>query len=316
MDFKLRKILLPSTDSASAAVTELWRECFGQEEVDGTRAQFAGKESDFNVDTLYVLECEGSLGACCHITRCKGTGLAMLGGVATSPSFRGKGFGRAVCEFALSDFDSSGGEALWLATENPVAAELYESVGFHYQAGAHVMARLRNGLSAMDVQKRLFTGGECSVQKASPFMRVPMIPLISGRNPLVVLDANVGLCGTRHMALTSCTGLYPRYLRVRENGGECMFLRDVATGAVVGLATVATMADGTLQADAFWRLEYASKAPSLLQSLSSCFPNRRLFFPVADDVKAQVLSNLGAVEKGTRMVPFGRFFIEMRIFVV
>ena len=63
MDYILRKITLPTTDCVTTAVAGLWRDCFGQEEVDCTLAQFAGKETDFNIDTLFVLECNGSLGA-------------------------------------------------------------------------------------------------------------------------------------------------------------------------------------------------------------------------------------------------------------
>ena len=314
MDYILRKITLPTTDCVTTAVAGLWRDCFGQEEVDCTRAQFAGEETDFNIDTLYVLECNGSLCACCHITRRRGTGLAMLGGVASAPAFRGQGFGRAVCEFALSDFDNYDGEAIWLATENPIAADLYESIGFHYLAGTHVMARLRTGTRIMALQRKLYSGGECVVQKASPSMRVPMIPLISSRSQTVVLDANVGLCGNRQMALTSCTGLYPRYMKVRERGGECLFMQDAATCAVAGLATAVTLEDGTVQADAFWHENYTSQASTLLKALADCFPRRRLCLPVIDDAKAKFLQGLGATETSPRAVSFGRFRMDMRIF--
>ena len=313
MDYILRKVTLPSSDTVTVDVTELWRDLFGEEEVVGTRAQFAGEETAFDSDTLYVLEVGGVLAACCHITRRLGTGLAMLGGVASATAFRGQGLGRAVCEFAMDDFDQAGGEAIWLCTGNPIAADLYESIGFHYQAGAHVMARFKNGLRSMELSKRLFPGGECVVQTASPMMRVPMIPLVCGRNNVAVLDANVALCSTGCMALGSCTGLYPRFLKVRERGGECLFMQDTVTGAVTGLATVVPTADGALQADAFWRSEYEPQAPTLIQALAQRFDGRRLRFPVADDVKARVLTALGAAEIGEKTLSFGRFTLPARI---
>ncbi len=313
MSYTIRKIALPSSDAVTAAVTALWRELFGEEEVVGTRAQFAGEETAFNGDTLYVLEVGGTLAACCHVTRRLGTGLAMLGGVASAPAFRRQGFGRAVCEFAMDDFDQAGGEAIWLCTGNPVAADLYERIGFHYQAGAHVMARFKNGLRGMELSKRLFPGGEGAVQAASPMMRVPMIPLICGRNNVAVLDANVALCSTGCMALGSCTGLYPRFLKVRERGGECLFMHDKATGAVTGLATAVPMADGTLQADAFWRREYEPQAPRLVRALARRFDGQRLRFPVADDAKARVLTALGAAESAETSLSFGRFMLKAKV---
>ncbi len=313
MDYKLRKITLPSSEAVTVAVTELWRVLFGEEEVVGTRAQFAGEETAFNSDTLYVLEVDGTLAACCHITRRLGTGLAMLGGVASATAYRGQGFGRAVCEFAMTDFDQTDGEAIWLCTSNPIAAALYESTGFHYQAGAHVMARFKNGLRGMDLPKRLFPGGGCTVQMASPMMRVPMIPLICGRNNVTVLDANVVLCSTSCMALRSCTGLYPRFLKVRERGGECLFMQDAVTGAVTGLATAAPMPDGTLQADAFWRSEYEPQVPQLIRTLAQRFDGCRLRFPVADDAKASVLTALGAAEVGETIISFDRFMLKAKV---
>ncbi len=313
MKTTLRKITLPTNEPVADAVTALWLECFGPAEVEGTRAQFAGLETAANIDTLYVLECDGALGACCHITRRLGTGLAMLGGVASAPAFRGKGFGRAVCAFAMADFDREGGEAIWLCTGNPVAADLYESLGFHYQAGAHVMARLQPGWQGMKLSRRLYPGGECEVKAASPALRVPMIPLICGRNTTLVLDANVGLCSTRCMALASCTGLYPRFLQMRERGGECLYLQDKATGGIAGIATIVPQPDGTLQADAFWHPGYESQAAELIQAVAALCPGRPLRFPVADEAKERMLSALGAKTIGDACLAFGSFALPARL---
>lgn len=316
MDFTLHKLSLPTASPLAPQAIRLLGELFGEDEVIEISDQFAGKETDYNEDTLYALAIDGQLTACCRVTRRKCTGMALLGDVACSPLHRGKGYSRIVCQFALNDFDANGGEFIWLCTSNPIAANLYESIGFHYLPGAHVMLRLKPGIRGTDVAKMLFPGGDCDVEKANPAMRVPMLPLISGRNRGNAIDSNVGILTTNLSALSSCAGLYPRFLNARARGGECVFLHDRVHSTVPGIGTILPQADGRTLADAFWRPEYEDQAPKLIRALQDAAGGKSLVFPVADDYKAALLLGLGARPSGDSPIHFGKVILDTTLYTI
>ncbi len=312
--------ILPTDDAVTKPVIELWRECFGEGEVMGTRKQFLGEEADVDEDLLYVLSFNGRMVSCCHVTRRKGTGMAGLGGVATVPEFRGRGFSRDVITFALQDFDASGGEVIWLGTENPAAANLYHSLGFSFLPGTQVMRRLRKGLTDTSFLDGFFKGDSACVKDGSAACRIPMIPLMTSRLGFAVMDCVAGFCGSENVVECSCMGIYPAYESVRANNGNWHCL-DIGYGRIGGLGSWKALEDGTVMVDGFWHSNYRAQAIDLMATLieEAKTAGLRIIMPVADvdESKADVAMKLGATKGPERLwQPRRGLLVPMHDFIV
>ena len=316
---ELSRYLLPAADGITKPVIELWRDCFGEEEVSGTRTQFMGEEADVDEDILYVLSCKGRMASCCHVTRKKGTGMAGLGGVATVPEFRGRGFSRKVCSFALQDFDASGGEVIWLGTSNPAAANLYHSLGFSFLPGTQVMRRLRKGLTDTCFLEGFFKASSARVRNGSDACRIPMIPLLTSRLGFAVMDCIAGFYGSEDIVECSCMGIYPAYESVRAANGNWHCI-DSGFGRIGGLGSWRPFDDGTVMVDGFWHPNYREQACELFRTLieAARTAGRRIIMPVADvdEAKAELAEQLGAIRGPERLwQPRPGFLVQMRDFI-
>ena len=297
-DCQLLRLPLPGDPAIMDAVTALWAAAFGEKEVRDTRDQFAGAERGVNEDTLYVLLHEGKVASCCHLTRKAGTGLAGLGGVVTDPAFRGRGFSRKVCTFALQDFDASGGEVVWLGTGNPAAANLYHELGFAFLPGTAVMRRLRKGLTDTQFLNAFFQGRTGTVTPGSAACRIPMIPLLTSRLGFTVTDRVAGFCGAEKVVEISCMSLYPAYEAVRAAGGDWACL-DTGDGRIGALGSWKPQDDGTALVDGCWHANHRAAAPNLFRTLIAQAQGAghavRMQISEADDAKAALAAELGAV---------------------
>ncbi len=298
-DSRLLRIPLPAENAMTRQVQELWRACFGEEEVRDTSGQFAGEDRDFDDDILYVIEYKGVVASSCHVTRKRGTGMAGFGGVATVPEFRGMGFSRQVCSFALKEFDEAGGDVIWLGTGNPAAANLYHELGFAFLPGTQVMCRLRKGLTNTKFLDSFFGGNTATVKSGSAACRIPMIPLMTSRLGFTVMDRVTGYCGSEKILEGSCMGLYPAYEAVRRRGGD-WFCLDSGEGRIGGIGSWKPMGDGTAIVDACWHANYRAQAAELLRTLiadaktAGC--SVRLAVADVDAAKAEMAVELGAVK--------------------
>jgi len=317
---ELSRHVLPTADCITKPVIELWRDCFGEGEVAGTRVQFMGEETDADEDILYVLSCNGRMASCCHVTRKKNTGMAGMGGVATMSEFRGRGFSRKVCSFALHDFDASGGDVIWLGTSNPVAANLYHSLGFSFLPGTQVMRRLRKGLSDTCFLDGFFKGNSAIVRNGSAACRIPMIPLVTSRLGFAVLDCVAGFYGSEDIVECSCMGIYPAYESVRAANGNWHCI-DSGFGRIGGLGSWRSLEGGTVIVDGFWHPNYRAQARELFNSLidEARMTGARIIMPVADvdEAKVELAAELGATRGPERLwqprpgllVPMHDFFV-------
>ena len=311
-NIQISSYLLPADEAVTGPVLELWRKYFGEGEVTETRGQFAGEETDVDDDILYVLSVDGRLASCCHLTRRKGTGMAGLGGVATVPEFRGRGFSREICSCALRDFDESGGDVIWLGTSNPAAANLYHSLGFSFLPGTQVMRRMRTGLTDTRFLDGFFKGGPACVKRGSAAFRIPMIPLMTSRLGFAVMDCVAGFCGSENIVECSCMGLYPAYEFVRASNGDWCGL-DCGDGRIGGLGSWRPLSDGTAMVDGFWHSNFRAFAPELFRALveEAKTAAKRVIMPVADvdAAKAEVAAELGAAKGPGRLWQARRGFV-------
>ena len=319
-NMQISRHVLPTDEAVTRPVHDLWRECFGEGESTQTRCQFAGEETDVDEDILYVLSVDGRLASCCHVTRRKGTGMAGFGGVATVPEFRGRGFSREVCSFALRVFDESGGEVIWLGTSNPVAANLYHSLGFSFLPGTQVMRRLRKGLTDTRFLDGFFKGSAACVKRGSAACRIPMIPLMTSRLGFAVMDCVAGFCGSENIVECSCMGLYPSYESVRAADGD-WFCLDCGDGRIGGLGSWKPIGDGSAMVDGLWHSNFREYASELFRALieEAKTVARRVVMPVADvdAAKAEVAAELGAAKGPERLwQACGGFVVPMHDYVI
>lgn len=297
------KVKLPdSSSSVPQQVAELWRQVFGECEVQYTRGRFCGDELGFHDDVLYAVLKDGEIAACCHITSQKNGRIAGLGGVASAPEFRGQGMADKLLDFALQDFDQSGCDTIFLGTGNPAAANLYAKYGFAFLRGTAVMMRTAGGARPMDILRReLSLDGETGIKSGDASLRLPIIPLACCGCSMLVGDGVAGIFGADHLMQRSCMGLYMRYEGVRRDGGDFLMLRSGTH--ILGTASFVPVADAPEQvkADLLYTAEAAEYAPELLKQLQRSAGGRALDIAVSpqDAAKYEMLLSCGAGKTGS-----------------
>ena len=122
-----------------------------------------GRECDTNLDIVYVVKDGSQIVATTHLTISRSDPrIGGLGEVATLATHRGRGLAGALCGRAAEEFDAAGGEGLFLGTDNPAAARIYQRLGWRYLPHTHVMRRA-GSVSVIDNYYR--TGAGLSVDR-------------------------------------------------------------------------------------------------------------------------------------------------------
>jgi len=236
-------------------------------EPDFPRDLFLGSEVEHNRCDVYLERRNGTIVTTCDILY--PLAIARLGGfgeVATSPQYRGEGLATEICRRALADFQSTGGEAIFLGTDNPSSARIYHRLGWRKIAGSNVMACISSGDSPeaflVDYFRQPGTG---TVRTAGPDLRVPIIPLLLTAHDWQILDANAGMYSTRYDVQVSCNGLYRRYRYVVQDGRGQWFAAATDDGRVVGLSTARLDESDQCSVDGFTHQLYTDCFSELIQ---------------------------------------------------
>ncbi len=320
------EIEAPLPDDLIEELIDFWEVIF-ETSFEDLRSVLAAAESVQNSDILYLVRHGKKLASSSHLTISKSNPeLGGLGEMATAPEFRRLGLASKLCERALDDFRTQGGQALFLGTGNPAAARVYNRLGWRKLAGASVMVFIASGDSPETFLVDYFRkDGSTTTAVASASERIPMIPLLISPHDWQVLDANVGIFSTRYVVQSSCMGLYPRYeALVREGRGE-WFRARTDRGNLVGLAT-AQLDQSTIdprlnpsgsrdqpsiesigtqcQVDAFTHQNYIGALEDLIQAAMSWGVSRGVplcsaTLSVEDENKRALFESLGFREAGT-----------------
>ena len=67
--------------------------------------------------------------------------------MATPSAYRQRGIAAELCRLALEEFQSKGGNAIFLGTSNLAARRIYHRLGWRKLAGTNVMASISDGRS-------------------------------------------------------------------------------------------------------------------------------------------------------------------------
>ena len=277
----------------------LWTEIFS-ERVDYPIDVFLGGEIEHNHTEVYWERRNGTMVAsCCTQRSIAMPGLGTLGEVATRPQYRGKGLATDLCRRALTDFRKNAGEAIFLATANPVAARIYHRLGWRKLARADVMANITSGESPESFLVDYFRRrGLVMVSEAGPDVRVPMVPLLLASHDWQILDANPRMYSTRYDVQNSCGGLYGRCHRVTQDGRGQWFAAATDDGRVVGLSSARLYDTDHCNVDGFAHKEFSACWPELMeraigwgttQNAASVFAT----LSVEDEHKQRLFESLG-----------------------
>ena len=127
---------LPAPDRTEA-VFELYRELFGESEVAVVRSIFAGKEQAFSRDWVACADLRNGMlgGTAMGSQSLDCPELGALNGVGVRLEARGRKLAEHCCRSILETLDASKVRAAFLATGNPVAARLYDKLGFTFLPG-------------------------------------------------------------------------------------------------------------------------------------------------------------------------------------
>lgn len=125
-----------------------------------------------------------------------------LGEVYTTPEMRGQGLAQTVCSAILAVFDGRGGQCMFLATNNPAAARVYERLGFeHYRE--FLMRRLtpHDG----NFEEHWFAPGDVSFREMVWGDIPRLAALYSARNAWVSVCYPQGLFSSSYVQHVRCT---------------------------------------------------------------------------------------------------------------
>ena len=262
-------------------------EVFGEGEMETAKPTLSGEEGAYNRDILYTAFEGAELLGMAHITiPCETRTIGGLSDVCTTFSARRQGIGKALVECCLADFDEEGGEAVFLGTNNPVAAKLYASAGFSFLAGSNVMARVREG-NYLDFAEKYFSeaAGQFKIVQGSPAFRYPLVPLALYRGKGLIMDCNAELFNSMYITQRSCAGLYPRYINIMKNGG--FFAGAVSTGVLFAVASILPTPSGR-------RLDFFAhpSAEHVLPDLIKCCEARGELYAMIDETDEEKQSFL------------------------
>lgn len=245
-----------------------WEEVFGPEDPDIPIGVFLGDEVDHNRHVV-LLERDGDTlaGTCGIMTPRANSEFAGIGEVATRPEYRGRGIARRLCQQALEEFAENGGKVVFLGTENPDAARIYQRLGWRRIAGSTVYANVVNGGSPEEYLVDYFrTPSPVNIVAGDASMRVPMIPLLLTPHDWQVLDGNLPtpMVSTRYAMQNSCMGLCRKYYYLVKRGDTEWFAAKTNDGRLVGIATAFINAENICRVDGFIHKRFSESYDALI----------------------------------------------------
>ena len=290
-----RNFKAPNCEKEKDMVLRLLGETFGEQEEVLERKQLSGSESDYNDDYLFTAWEDGKLLGNIHLTvNKKNKAFGCLGGLVTVPESRGKGVATKLFADACEMFDNLGGKLLLLGTGNLMAARMYEKFGFKFISGTAIMYRAKDS-SLFDFCKNIYSEKEYEIREMDDGCRVPIIPLIAERGRDILMDANANLINNLYATQISCTGLYPRFLKIKENGKVLVAkLKNQAVSAIL-----TEKINGEIHnIDLFAYPGYENVLPELLQKVISSGLKYSAIICKKDTAKLELFEKFGFERKG------------------
>lgn len=269
---------------------------FGEEESLLEEPQLNGSEVEYNMDIAYIAkEGEKILGTIHATIPKKFPELCGISAMCTTTDARGKGIGKKLFAQIVKEIDNLGVKVAVLGTGNPIAAKLYSTYGFGFLSGSCVMARFVEG-AEVDFTRKVFMeeSSQIDVLPGTARMRIQMIPLVLHKGSQLILDCNTNIVNCNLMTQTSCMGLYPRYLKLQETGGNFWGAYN-EKGVLGAMASVMPTSEG-MRADFFFCDSFERIVPSLLKKCKEFCGEFYLQFAKNDLRKQEIAKQSGFTE--------------------
>ncbi|MHC4871659.1 MAG: GNAT family N-acetyltransferase [Planctomycetota bacterium] len=261
---------LPLAAEQTKELLELWEPIF-PESCEEFLTVCEGQEADCNDDYVFTARLEGDAVASLRLTVSKSQpAFSGVGEVVTTERCRGKGIATALTEKATELFKDLGGEALFLGTYNPAAASVYQKSGWKCLPASDVYVNVLTGQQPEEYLLNYFKdfSGDFSFGEFSAGQRIGLIPLALYPHDFRDMDRNASLQSTRYEYQKSCMGLFPKYLKVIENGGKVIPLYK---GDILAGMFTAVKEGKSKCVDGFVMSFYADKWAELLGTVAEKF---------------------------------------------
>ena len=259
---------IPLHEDLTRELFDFWETIFGPEDPDIPIGVFLGDEAHHNRHVV-LLERDGDIlaGTCGMMTSRANPEFAGIGEVATRPEYRGRGIARRLCQQALEEFAENGGKVVFLGTENPAAARIYQRLGWRRIAGSTVYADVVHGGSPEEYLVDYFrTPSSVNIVAGDASLRVPMIPLLLTPHDWQVLDGNLPtpMISTRYAMQNSCMGLCRKYYYLVKRDDAEWFAAKTSDGRLVGIATAFINAENICRVDGFIHKRFSDSYHALI----------------------------------------------------
>ncbi len=295
-------------------VLMLWEEIFGIDEAVLETPQVDGSEQRENRDVVFVAKENDQLLGTVHGTIPKSMpSICGLSAMCTAPAARGKGLGRILLSRIVEEMESQGVKTMYLGTGNPIAAKLYKSCGFSYLPGSKVMVRFEAG-DLVDFTRGTFWAkpNTIEIRSGSADMRIPIIPLVLHRYPYMMLDCNTNLIDCEYITQFACMSLYPRYMKLVEDGGAFWQARS-ETGVLGAVASVMPTRLG-MRADFFCAESFSPAIKDLLVRCENYAGEIYMQIADADAEKTKMAEEMDYTPSGSECISYRNVNIPCTVF--
>ncbi len=260
----------PIDEPLAKELFAFWEDIFGPEDPDIPIGVFRGEEAEHNRHlVLAERDADTLAGTCGIMTPHANPEFAGIGEVATRPDYRGQGIAGRLCRQALDEFASNGGEAVFLGTENPAAARIYQRLGWRKIANSTVYVNITNGDSPEEYLADYFrTPSSVNIVTGDASLRVPMIPLLLTPHDSQVLDGNLPtpMISTRYAEQNSCMGLCRKYYYLVKRDNAEWFAAKTSDGRLVGISTAWIDTNGVCHVDGFIHARFDDSYSALISA--------------------------------------------------
>lgn len=305
---KIQRYESPLPSELIDELLSFWEEIFNTP-YESFRPILAGEENSHHHDSFFISREGNDLAGTSHLTVCRRLrSLGGLGEVATPSAYRQRGIAAELCRLALEEFQSKGGNAIFLGTSNSAAQRIYHRLGWRKLAGTNVMASISDGRSPEEYLVDYFRPGDnaapekVTIEEISASARIPVIPLLVNPHDWQVLDANARLFSTRYELQGGCMSLYPRYQNIARDGSGIGFAATLPDNRIVGLSSARQDETGRAQIDGFAHHNFSDCLKALTETAihwcmdkaaTSCFAAAS----IEDEEKQSAFEALGFIRR-------------------
>lgn len=208
-----------------------------EDNVDVDKILLRGSEKNINQINLYSIERDSEfLSSVILIFPKDNPTISGLGEVCTRIDSRGRNYASSLCKLARDDFFSkSNAEGNFLGTVNPVAAKIYEKLGWKKITNSLVMFNSVNNISFDNfVEQNYISSEKLNISEGSPYFRLPLIPFVLSNKKFIYSDINVGILG--ELESSYCLSLYDKFDSLLKRNGNWYCMHNL-NNQIYGIST-------------------------------------------------------------------------------